>query len=208
MDKQELEDYLKRLQKLDESLKTDNFDEFDLNFASELENILNTLNTGMQQEIVNNQPQYEEQQTVGLVVKVKKLHDNAVIPSYSKIGDAGMDLTSVDIEETEDYISYKTGLAMEIPKGYVGLLFPRSSNSKKDLLLTNSVGVIDSGYRGEIELRYKRIKSDFADTVKKYEVGDRVGQIMIIPYPQVFMTPVPELSDSDRGQGGFGSTGK
>ena len=142
-----------------------------------------------------------------MVVKIKKLVETAVIPAYSKKGDAGMDLTAVEIVETEDYTSYKTGLAFEIPRGYVGLLFPRSSNSKKDLLLTNSVGVIDSGYRGEIELRYKRIKSDFADIVKKYEIGDRVGQIMIIPYPQIKITQVENLGDSERGEEGFGSTG-
>ena len=79
-----------------------------------------------------------------LKVHVKKLHPDAVIPQYAKDGDAGMDLVAVSSQYTQDYISYKTGLAFEIPQGYVGLLFPRSSNSKKNLLLTNSVGVIDS----------------------------------------------------------------
>lgn len=78
-----------------------------------------------------------------MVVNIKKIHPNAVIPAYSKPGDAGMDVTAVSVRETEDFIEYDTGLAIEIPKGYVGLLFPRSSNSKYDLQLCNSVGVID-----------------------------------------------------------------
>ena len=76
-------------------------------------------------------------------VKVKKLHENAVTPSYSKQGDAGMDLTAVSLSfDDSSNAVYGTGLAFEIPDGYVGLLFPRSSNSNKDLLLSNSVGEI------------------------------------------------------------------
>lgn len=79
-------------------------------------------------------------------VKIKKLHKNAVIPSYAKEGDAGLDLTCTAIEQEENFgnIVYKTGIAVEIPEGYVGLLFPRSSISKTTCLLSNSVGVIDS----------------------------------------------------------------
>lgn len=142
-------------------------------------------------------------------IKIKKLIKEAVIPKYAKPGDAGMDLVVTNIEYTNDYISYKTGLAFEIPEGYVGLLFPRSSNSKKDLLLCNSVGVLDSGYRGEVEFRYKHIKPDSKykyDSV--YTTGDRVGQIIIIPYPQIEFEEVEELSSSERSEGGFGSTGK
>ena len=119
-----------------------------------------------------------------------------------------MDLTAVDVEFTDDYISYKTGIAIEIPKGYVGLVFPRSSNSKKDLLLTNSVGVIDSGYRGEIEIRYKTILNNKKENISIYNTLDRVGQIMIIPYPSITFVEVDELSQTERGDGGFGSTGK
>lgn len=149
-------------------------------------------------------------------VKIKKLHPNSVIPEYAKNGDAGMDLTCVDIETTKDYISYKTGLAFEIPEGFVGLLFPRSSNSKKDLLLCNSVGVLDSGYRGEVEFRYKSINSNYNDSSSFdvfmhpniYQKGDRVGQIIILPYPQIKFEEVDELSESDRGNKGFGHSGK
>jgi dUTP pyrophosphatase len=96
-------------------------------------------------------------------------------------------------------------IELEIPYGYVGLLFPRSSNSKKDLLLSNSVGVIDSGYRGEILIRFKPIKND---KNKLYEVGDAVAQLLILPYPKIEFEEVEELSDSERGVGNFGQTGK
>lgn len=166
-------------------------------------------------------------------VKIKKLDERAVIPQYAKPGDAGMDVYAVAIDVTDDYIEYDTGLSFEVPEGYVMLIFPRSSNSKKDLLLANSVGVLDSGYRGPLKLRYKRYyrienepceATDFKltttsivnfnsandyqwDACKWYEVGDRVGQIMILPYPQINFVEVDQLSDTERGSGGFGSTG-
>ena len=133
-------------------------------------------------------------------VKVKKLRHGAVIPTYAKLGDAGMDLTAVDSLEDNCYITYRTGLAIEIPDGYVGLLFPRSSVYKKGQLLANSVGVIDSGYRGEIMLK-------FTKSINRYESGDRVGQIIILPFPQIEFEEVKELSETNRGSGGFGSTG-
>lgn len=135
-------------------------------------------------------------------IKIKKLHPNAVIPEYAKIGDAGLDLTAVDFESTGLHITYKTGLAIAIPEGFVGLLFPRSSVYKTGQYLTNSVGVIDSGYRGEIMLKFTRPAID-----SQYKVGDRVGQLIIIPYPQIKFEEVKDLGSTDRGQGGFGSTG-
>jgi dUTP pyrophosphatase len=143
-------------------------------------------------------------------VKIKKLVENAVIPAYSKPGDAGMDLTATEVEYTNEYISYKTGLSFEIPKGYVGLLFPRSSNCKKDLILCNSVGILDSGFRGQVEFRYKYVgitplyASMQHDNI--YFVGERIGQIIIIPYPTIEFEEVQELSETERGNGGFGST--
>lgn len=79
-------------------------------------------------------------------VKIKKLHEDAIIPNYAKKGDAGLDLTAISFRYEAEYdcFVYGTGLALEIPKGYVGLIFPRSSNSKTTAYLTNSVGVIDS----------------------------------------------------------------
>ena len=142
-------------------------------------------------------------------VRIKKLNPNAVIPTYAKPGDAGMDLTAVDITVTPSYISYKTGLAFEIPDGFVGLLFPRSSNCKKQLLLTNSVGVLDSGYRGEVEFRYKLAGNGVLPEgdLDIYNVGDKIGQIIIMPYPQIEFEEVEELSETERGEGGFGSSG-
>lgn len=138
-------------------------------------------------------------------VKVKKLHKDAVIPTYARLGDAGLDLTAIRIEvdDNRNYV-YCTGLAIEIPQGYVGLIFPRSSISKTDMCLRNSVGVIDSGYRGEITLKFKRY--NFGD--KLYNEGDRVGQLIIIPYPNITLVESDELSETERGDGGYGSSGK
>lgn len=147
--------------------------------------------------------------THDLAVRVKKLTPEAVVPSYAKIGDAGMDLvaTSVQDDASKPYIQYGTGLAFEIPLGYVGLVFPRSSVSKTDLSLANAVGVIDSGYRGEVMLRFRRGQAAGVEA-PIYEVGDRVGQIMILPHPQVQLVEAQELSETVRGAGGFGSSGQ
>jgi len=139
-------------------------------------------------------------------VKIKKLHPDAVIPRYAKQGDAGMDLTAVAIEKEsippKGIVTFRTGLAIEIPEGHVGLLFPRSSVYKTGMTLSNCVGVIDSGYRGEIMMKYFR--NGFHE---EYEVGDRIGQLIIMPYPEVQFEEVAELSSTDRGVGGYGSTG-
>lgn len=143
-------------------------------------------------------------------VKIKKLHPDAVIPSYAKPGDAGMDLTAVSKDYDEDgNMVYGTGLAFEIPKGFVGLLFPRSSNSKKALALCNSVGVLDSGYRGEVIFKFKPTMKFPVEGAKfsKYEIGDRVGQLIVIPFPPVEFEEVEELSSTERSDGGFGSSG-
>jgi dUTP pyrophosphatase len=137
-------------------------------------------------------------------VRIKKLSETAVIPTYAKDGDAGMDLVATRIISNTTFdVSYGTDLAMEIPNGFVGLVFPRSSIRKYELVLSNSVGVIDSGYRGELQATFKT--TGFRP---KYEVGDRGAQIMIIPHPPIEFDEVAELSDTERGDGGFGSTGK
>ena len=139
-------------------------------------------------------------------VRIKKLNENAVIPSYAKDGDAGMDLVATRIISNTTFdVSYGTDLAMEIPNGFVGLVFPRSSIRKYDLTLSNSVGVIDSGYRGELQATFK--KTNGLDSLA-YKVGDRIAQIMIIPHPPIEFEEADELSDTERGEGGFGSTGK
>lgn len=143
-----------------------------------------------------------------LKIKIKKLSENAVIPSYAKIGDAGMDLTAVSRSEiSKNYIiTYGTGLSIEIPEGYVGLIFPRSSIYKQDLSLTNSVGVVDSGYRGEIMFKFSVLENETNANI--YQIGDRIGQLIIIPYPQIEFEEVSELGLTQRGEGGFGSSGK
>lgn len=151
-------------------------------------------------------------------VKIRKLADYAVVPSYAKKGDAGMDLTATSVYTDEDgNIVYGTGLAFEIPEGYVGLLFPRSSIAKKPLLLSNSVGVIDSGYRGEVTFKFKPscVLEPLMDCIgftrslkeEGYRVGERIGQIIILPYPSVEFVVTDELSATERGDGGYGSTG-
>lgn len=139
-------------------------------------------------------------------VKIKKLDPKAVIPSYAHDTDAGMDLVATSTHWEGDNIVYSTGISMEIPEGYVGLLFPRSSNAKKRLLLSNSVGVVDSGYRGEITFKFKGL--DIIEESNYYSVGDRIGQLIILPYPKIEFEEVEELSESERGEGGYGSTGK
>lgn len=172
-------------------------------------------------------------------IKIKKLNENAVIPSYAKPGDMGMDLTAIAMEYDADidcYI-YHTGLAFELPKGYGMLLFPRSSNRKTEAYMTNHVGILDSGYRGELLICYKnRTSSKIINAIKilscaikdivnryltkskpnlsnfineaPYEVGERIAQLVIIPYPSIEFIESDELSESERGEGGHGSTGK
>ena len=92
-------------------------------------------------------------------VKIKKLSPDAIIPSYAKTGDAGMDMVSTKIiSDNLGAVTYGTDIAIEIPKGFVGLIFPRSSIRKTNLQLSNSVGVVDSGYRGEIQATFNKIQ--------------------------------------------------
>jgi dUTP pyrophosphatase len=152
-------------------------------------------------------------------VRIKKINPLAEIPTYAKDGDAGMDVIATSIiSDTPTQITYGLGIALEIPNGFVGLVFPRSSIRKTGLQLSNSVGVIDSGYRGELQATFNKLFGGEAmyDEMKVkeiqpndfYKVGDRVAQIMIIPYPPIEFDEVNELSDTERGEGGFGSTGK
>lgn len=141
-------------------------------------------------------------------IKIKKLNDSAVLPMYSTEGAAGMDMTAINIKyDNEGNVVYGTGIAVEIPKGYVGLLFPRSSNAKKRLLLSNSVGVIDSDYRGEITLKFKRLKHSVKAN-EIYTIGDRVGQLIILPYPRIEWQETKKLSETKRGINGYGYTGR
>lgn len=139
-------------------------------------------------------------------IAIKKLNENAVIPAYAKKGDAALDLTATSKEYNDfnNQLTFGTGLAIEIPDGYVGLIFPRSSICNTQLSLSNAVGVIDSGYRGEIKAVFRA--GDRPS--KNYEIGDRICQMIIMPFPKVELIEVQELSSTERGTEGFGSTGK
>lgn len=137
-------------------------------------------------------------------VKIKKLVEEAVIPKYAKPGDAGLDLVAVSHEVVNNNHVYGTGLALEIPKGYVGLIFPRSSNRKTNAYMTNHVGVVDSGYRGEVYITFKNVDLSIG---KPYNIGDKIAQLIIMPYPSIELVEVDELSETERGTGGHGSTG-
>jgi len=139
-------------------------------------------------------------------LKVKLLTENARLPAYAKPGDGCMDITATSKEwdEKNEVLVFGTGLALEIPRGHVGLLFPRSSVYKTGLSLANSIGVVDAGFRGEVKVIFypgNRPKENF-------EPGDRVAQLMIIPIPYVNVQVVEDLSKTERGEGGFGHSGK
>lgn len=180
-----------------------------------------------------------------LELKIKKLAEEATLPAYAEPGDAGLDFTALEVEDTAKYIEYRTGIAVEIPTGHVGLLFPRSSVSNTDLMLANAIGVVDENYRGEIIFRFKKVLESgaedlsgpcetcegigviFSDNeeayegqcpdcqgegelifIDMYEVGDRIGQMIIMPFPKVKILEVQTLSSTSRNTGAFGSTGK
>lgn len=138
-------------------------------------------------------------------IRFKKLHKDAQQPKKAHNTDAGFDLTATSMRVTGSIVEYGTGIAVEIPEGYVGLVFPRSSICKKAIHLTNSVGVIDSGYRGEVMAKFRLDAVD--EPLSIYNVGDRIAQIIIMPIPSVTFQEAEELSDSERGIGGYGSTG-
>lgn len=173
-------------------------------------------------------------------VKVKLLNDSAVMPTRAYEGDAGWDLTAASVEydaERDAYV-YGTGIAVEIPAGYVGLIFPRSSNRNTECYMTNHVGVIDSGYRGEIMATFKpRTNKGLLDKLveviesinsvlyrvglnanqlahlhskpaQPYAVGDRIGQLVIVKYLESAVVQSDELSASERDTNGHGSSGQ
>ena len=157
-------------------------------------------------------------------IKVKKLHPDAVLPASAKDTDAGFDLVCIDDGEVNDtYVQYRTGIAIEPPPGYHTEIFPRSSNSKTDCILANSIGLVDEGYRGEILIRYKlvpRVKySSDAEyqgkaspicgfELQRYKKGDRIAQLVIRKTERANFEWAEELADSSRGAGGFGSSGR
>ena len=141
-------------------------------------------------------------------VKVKKLTDSAIIPTFGSVSSAGGDLynagDSVEIKPAQTVL-IGTGLAVEIPEGYVGLVYARSGlASKCGLAPANKVGVIDSDYRGEIKVAL----FNHSNEVRTVAKGERIAQMVIAPYLRVEYEEVDELSTTQRGEGGFGSTGK
>lgn len=129
------------------------------------------------------------------------LSEGATAPKHMSAEAAGFDLSAVSRADTDTYIEYDTGVSFAIPEGFVGLVMPRSSVSQRHLSLANSVGVIDSDYRGTVKLRY------YGDPANAYKPGDRVGQIIFVPVPKVALVHADKLDDTKRSTGGFGSTG-
>lgn len=141
-------------------------------------------------------------------IKFKRLADEAILPIRANAGDAGIDLTATRITQEINecgqlILVYHTDLAVEIPVGYVGLLCSRSSIANKSLLLTNCVGVIDAGYRGEI-IAKMRSTTDVVPAV--YKPGERFAQLLIMPIADITIAESAELSTTERGEGGFGSS--
>lgn len=138
-------------------------------------------------------------------IKIKRFSPRAVIPCYAHDGDAGLDLFATEIQKIDDDKTLvRFGVGFEIPRGFVGLVFPRSSIFRTGNVLTNSVGVIDSGFRGEISAVFQRVSTERVP----FEVGEKCAQIVFIPYPEVSLCEVEELAQSNRGIGGYGSTGR
>jgi dUTP pyrophosphatase len=140
-----------------------------------------------------------------MLVKFKKLHKNAVTPAYTRVGDAAQDVTATShwVDEKGNHC-YGLGLALELPEGYCAKLMPRSSVAKVDLVLSNAIGLIDENYRGELIMKFKPTK----ERPEVYTVGDRVGQLMIEKVIKFELVEVEELSDTNRGSGSFGSSGR
>ena len=143
--------------------------------------------------------------TKTMKVKIKKVRESAFLPTKAHATDAGFDLyaDSMSYDDCNNVV-YGTGVAVEIPQGYVGLVFPRSSIARTGLILSNAVGVIDSGYRGEVMAKFRRAQVP----AEEYKLGERIAQLIILPYPSIEFEEVGELNDSDRGNGGYGSSGK
>ena len=149
-------------------------------------------------------------------IKVKKLHEDAVLPKSANDTDAGFDLVAIDDgEETETYIQYNTGIAVQPENGYHTEIFPRSSISKTDLILANSIGLVDQDFRNEVMCRFKVvpnqliINSTFGHLFwqpKKYKKGDKIAQLVIRKTERASFEWADNLNETERGMGGFGST--
>lgn len=139
-------------------------------------------------------------------IRIKKLVPEAVLPQKAHEDDAGYDLTAVNVsvDAKRGIVTYGTGLAIEVPKGCVGLLFPRSSVYKHQLGLANCVGVLDHGYQGEVTFKFRILQPH----ISRYSIGDRIGQLVVVKLPDTEVVEVDGFEPSERGEGGYGSSGK
>lgn len=151
----------------------------------------------------------ERKREESMKIKVKKLNERAVVPTYGSAGSAGGDLYSAEKNDVVvapgETAFIGTGIAVEIPESYVGLVYARSGLAcKKGLAPANKVGVIDSDYRGEIKvalLNHGKVSQTIAQ-------GERIAQLVVAPYLSVEYEETDSLTDTVRGEGGFGSTGR
>lgn len=139
-------------------------------------------------------------------VKFKKLVPEAVIPTKAHPTDAGFDLTAVSVEEDRkrNIVTYHTGIAVGLPENYFALLCPRSSVYKHQLQLANGFGIIDQDYHGELIFKYRIVQPH----ISRYGIGDRVGQLVVVPMPVLGIEEVDELEETERNADGFGSSGR
>lgn len=142
-----------------------------------------------------------------LPLKVKRLHPSAVVPRYARAGDAGLDVASVESLTLAplERAAVRTGIALELPPGSLGFVLPRSGRALREgLTLSNSPGLIDAGYRGELLVAVVNLGSAPVSIAE----GDRIAQLLVLTTPALEVVEVTELSPSERGDGGFGHTGR
>lgn len=141
------------------------------------------------------------------ILKIKRLHKDAVWPTRAKQGDAGFDLTAISMEydQKTDTVVYEFGLSIQVPKGHFGMIVPRSSIYKTNMMLSNHCGIIDSGYTGPIKAIFRTFPTYKNEP---YKVGDRVAQLILVPYYEPSLEEVDELDETERGDGGFGHSGR
>ena len=160
----------------------------------------------------------EEDKTKDMKIKIKRLNENAVIPVFATKGAACADVVATEIIKQDSYnVTVKLGFATQIPEGYKGVVVPRSSFTQKGWVLQNSPAQIDSDYRGEWMLKFQAVPFDAISTRHglvdllpekfPYQEGDRVAQVYFEKVLQAEFEDVAELDQTDRGEGGFGSTG-
>lgn len=144
-----------------------------------------------------------------MIIRYKKVHENAKEPVRGSQWAAGWDLSAcaTDWDDVNKVLVYHTGIAVEIPRGYVGMLFPRSSIYKKTLTQTNCVGVIDADYRGEVLVKFALRYHSKIESPRLYGLGERIVQLVIVPVPEVAWMEAETLSETERGENGYGSSG-